>query len=186
MNIFVEASQGSARYLLFKPDADFQIFIKAYDGKTMVLKTKFSDRIENLKQKICEQEKIPVDLIHISYFGKLLFDDMLTIVDYGITEGATLKLLRINYPKTGSDKRAININLPNGESYQILIEISKKVYKLKKMIQEKIVIPWDNQRIIFLKNELEDDKYLSDYLIRSSEEEINMYLITRKTLTVIM
>ena len=166
---------GNIIHLELISNMNFQIFIRLSD-KIISLTTKYSDRIDNIKQKINEREGTPIEMIHLSYCGKKLFFNDFTLLDYGIFKESTLELMWINNTAKVSNKATINISLPNGEIFTKEMKISRKVFELKKKTQDKLGIHWDNQRLFFLNNELEDDKYLSDYTIKCSQK-VCIYLI---------
>ena len=67
-------------------------FIKTLTGKTLVLKLKPSDTIEDVKAKIQDEEGVPIDLNRLIYNGKQL-EDIRTIKEYEIPKESTFHMV---------------------------------------------------------------------------------------------
>ena len=120
----------STLHLVLRRRDDMQIFVKTLTGKTIVLSVVSANSIENIKQKIQDEEGIPPDQQHLTYSGKTLKDGR-CLYEYDINDYSTITLARvIQISVTYIDdqiitrvpqgvKFAMEVQLPNRGSYVI-------------------------------------------------------------------
>lgn len=69
-----------------------QITIKIATGKTIILVIEPTDTIDDVKQKIQNQEGIPPHMQLLVFHGKVLLNEK-TLADYDIQNGAIIHLI---------------------------------------------------------------------------------------------
>ncbi len=69
----------------------FELTVQLHTGKTITLKVKTTDTIDNVKAQIQEKEAIPADKQQLTYAGKTMKNNKL-LAFYGIATDATIRL----------------------------------------------------------------------------------------------
>ena len=144
-----------------------ELFIKDLIGKSYVIPFNFSDTIKDLKEKIKEKVKIPINSQKLFFFGKELDNDSFCY-EYDIKNKSTLNLIIIY-------KDFIIIDIYNEKKNfikEITFEKKKNstVLDIKNFIKEKENIQVYNQKLIFNDEILEDNKYISEYNIQNGNK----------------
>ena len=98
--------KDSTLRLVLKLRGGMQIFVKTLTGKTITLEVEPSDSIENVKKKIFERERIPVEQQRLSFDGKDL-EDGCTLSGYDIDKDSEITLL----PYSESDSKKLKCAL---------------------------------------------------------------------------
>ncbi|GLT89708.1 hypothetical protein SLE2022_076840 [Rubroshorea leprosula] len=139
-----------------------QIRIRTVAGKDISLNLEPSDTITDVKGMIHARESIPIDQQDIWMGGKVLENDR-TLADYNIGNNSRLHLLsRIRLRLCGGMQ--ISVISCSGGGFTLEIDSSDTtVDDVKAMIQEKLSIPQDQQRLLFRQKPLEDGRTLADY-----------------------
>ncbi|KAJ5074722.1 polyubiquitin 14 [Anaeramoeba ignava] len=140
-----------------------QIFVKTLTGRTITIEIEPTDTIELLKQIIFGIENLPICDQWLRFSGKELENEK-TLEQYNIQKESTIHIvIRLDPPNsstyiTTSDGQFISIEnaCPHCKS-------GGTINNLKAKIEEKYSIPFENQKLFYNGNLLENDKKYIDY-----------------------
>ena len=149
---------------VLKLPQNIMIFIKTFTGEIITLEVELEDRIEIVKYMIEKKKDIPHDL------QKLIFHRT------QLKNGHTLAYYNIQ----NKDKLYVDVKLSGmwifvkilhtGETITVEAKASDTIKNVKYMIEEKKDIPYDLQKLIFHRTQLEDGHTLARYNIKNKDK----------------
>ena len=141
------------------------IFINILNGKNFTIDFgEPSDLVEELKNKIRDQENIPSNTYTLFYQGMTLFDNY-TLASYGIMIGTNIHL--IFKQKSNEPVNKINVDIFE-ENCIFEVQPSDKIIDLKDKIEKEKGIAISSQRIFFEGNELENNSTFEENKITNN------------------
>ncbi|XP_077252139.1 polyubiquitin-like isoform X2 [Tasmannia lanceolata] len=138
-----------------------QIFVKIpTTGKKVTLDVMYGDSIQNIKAQIQEKEGIPIEQQTLIYAGISLEDNQ-TLRAYKIPMESTLHI--VIRPE---EEMPIFIHMQTGERILLVVKTWYTVRDIKAMIESKVDIPSNQQRLVHSGKQLEDHRTLHEYNIK--------------------
>ena len=157
------------RTLVLRLAFDMQVSIKTFYGKIITLEVNSHDKIELIKEKIQDKERIPTFRQTLIVDGNVkMDDDELTLSEYNTRKEAILHLVLT------LDTMKMFIRTLIGKIITLDVNQYDIVYNIKEQIQNKEGIPPDQQRLMFGGKRLEDRRTLAEYNI---PKESTLYLL---------
>jgi hypothetical protein len=114
------------------PPLTIQIFVKTLTGKTLIIEIEPSETIDALKQKILENEGIPVDQQLLSFEGQLLTGSQ-TIAQSNIQADSNINLATKTITVVKPFKPSFTIIQYSYTSYSVATSMK---YKLKQLLKD--------------------------------------------------
>ena len=137
-----------------------RIHVKTQFGKMITLEVVPEDTIENVKEKMFENEGIAFECTHIVYAGKTL-EDQRTLGDYNIRRESILHLI----PTCRDSVMPIHLQTLTGKTITLEVAPQDTVSEVKKEIFQKERIVVEVQTLFYAGEKLKDYKTLKDYKI---------------------
>ena len=128
-------------------------------GKAITLQATARNTIENVKNKIQDQEEIPPKLQRLRFNGVSLVE-CITLGDYNIQAGSVLNLVILE------GALRIFVKTVGGKTITLGAEETNTIQDLKSKIQIKTDIPFEQQIIRYQGQQLKDGRFLSEYNIQ--------------------
>ncbi|KAK9288006.1 hypothetical protein L1049_016451 [Liquidambar formosana] len=115
----------------------FQIFVKTWSGKTIILDVHYLDTVRDIKDKIFQKVQVPVDLQSIIFAGKRL-EESRDLASYNIQEHSTLHMGYSALHMNLSPQKFVQMQL---SELRVSALNTTTIHDLKAMIQQKMSNP---------------------------------------------
>jgi len=167
--------QHLAASLASQPEC-LQICATTLGGEQFALDLVTTDTIKNVKAKIAEMSGLNVAQQHLFRRGEELQDER-ELASYGMIRARSIFTLAVSAPK----QLSIYVEgAPNG-CFPMEVEETQPVKVLKERLQQQLSVSWEQHRLLFGGEEVDDDKTLVDYNVA---EGATLQLEARKPLWV--
>lgn len=142
--------------------------LKIPSGQILTFVLQKDDKLDQLKERVYKELKIPKQDQNIEYNSNILIDDEKILSDFG-KESVTFELKNESFKKW-----SINLKKLNGSMKTMFIDDETKVKEFKAMINEIQNVEVDKLRLVFKGKPMEDDYCLTDYNV---EKEDTIFLL---------
>ncbi|KRX10539.1 hypothetical protein PPERSA_05359 [Pseudocohnilembus persalinus] len=147
----------STLHLLLSLRGGNVVYVESVFERTFEMHPNFNDSIKNFKTQIHDKTGILPDQQILSYCGNFLLDQQRTLGDYNIWNNCDLFLY-----SEQDGFYIIFVKNFTGKTFQLLVQSTDSIEKVKLQIQQKQNISKYQQRLIFAEQELKDEKTLKD------------------------
>lgn len=141
-----------------------QITVTTPVGTSVTLNVESDDPIENVRQKIRDELTTPPEQ-QLLFFGSTRLEDGQTLADYGVGDGATIRLAYV--PATGVGMQVFVREPVNGSFLTLDVYLSDSVENIKTRIENTLGYLPSNQRVYYNGALLQDGFTLGDYNVQN-------------------
>jgi len=133
--------------------------IRHWKGQEFVVKVQPSDYLDDVKDLIFEQKKIPVDHQRVTYNGASV-DETERLGAQGITDGCVLQLqpMKITIVQSSS-----------GKEISLVVESDDTIRDVKTQVYKRLKVPIELQCIVFGGEDLPDSKTLDECAVEHQD-----------------
>ena len=159
---------GDIIHLDWQVEQGMGIFVKTLTKKIIPLEVEITDTIEEVKEKIQEEDGMPSDqyeLILLSPYKYL--EDEQTLRYYYVQEGDTLHM----FPPLCKVRQGMKVFIKTleGESTPLEVDVNESIEDVRARIGIVEGLPPAKQRLIFAGKQLQDQQTLADYGIQEND-----------------
>lgn len=141
-----------------------QVTVTTPTGTSVILNVESDDSIENVRQKIRDELTTPPEQ-QLLFFGSTRLEDGQTLADYGVGDGATIRLAYV--PASGLGMQVFVRN-PSGSSFITLdVYLSDSTENIKTKIENTLGYLPSNQRVYYNGTLMLDGYTLGDYNVQN-------------------